>query len=242
MNGQYERTGELRVNVGRTGPVGYSVAYGVARMLKRAALVAVGCLAASCATYTGPDPATTRRVAEKMVSEDFSAPAPALLKRLVQDKSQQICSKIGNDKLTQEEAAEVVALARASIQYPQSGKLVGDWKIGNRLAHDGAGDRIQLGRLEKRKENGGLCQNCHALAPGEINVGNVGPSLTGYGTQRGNSEAVARLTYERIYNGWAYTPCSNMPRLGANGHLTPDQIAHLVAYLIDPLSPINRKQ
>jgi len=134
-----------------------------------------------------------------------------------------------------------VKLARESFRYPASGRLAGDWKAGEKLAYDGAGDRIQFGRLEKRAENGGLCQNCHALAPGEVNVGNVGPSLAGYGAQRGNSEAVAKLTYERIYNAWAYSPCSNMPRLGANGHLTPDQIAHLVAYLIDPQSPINRK-
>jgi sulfur-oxidizing protein SoxX len=205
-----------------------------------AALGTPALIAAGCATY--PDQVTTRQIAEKMVSEDFSAPQPSLLKRLVQDRSQQICSKIGGAKLTQEEAAEVVKLARASIQYPQSGKLVGDWKAGDELAHDGAGDRIQFGRIEKRKENGGLCQNCHALAPGELNVGNVGPSLTGYGLQRGNSEAVAKLTYERIYNGWAYAPCSNMPRLGATGHLTPEQIAHLVAYLVDPQSPVNRKQ
>jgi len=104
-----------------------------------------------------------------------------------------------------------------------------------------AGDRILIGRLEKRKENGGLCQNCHGLAPGEINVGNVGPSLTGYGLQRGNSEAIAKLTYERIYNAWAYSPCSNMPRLGANRHLTPEQVTHMVAYLLDPASPINKK-
>jgi len=208
--------------------------------LKWAALGTPALIAAGCATY--PDQATTRQIAEKMVSEDFSAPMPTLLKRLVQDRSQQICSKIGDAKLTQAEAAEVVELARASIQYPQSGKLVGDWKAGDKLAHDGAGDRIQFGILEKRKENGGLCQNCHALAPGEINVGNVGPSLTGYGLQRGNSEAIAKLTYERIYNGWAYAPCSNMPRLGATGHLTPEQITHMVAYLIDPQSHINRKQ
>ena len=196
-------------------------------------------IAAGCATY--PDPAATRGFAEKMVGEDFTAPSPGLLKRLEQDKAQQLCSKIGGATLTQEEAAEVVKLSRASIQYPASGRLSGDWKIGNKLAHDGAGDRIQGGRLEKRKENGGLCQNCHALAPGEINVGNVGPSLTGYGRQRGNSEAIAKLTYERIYNGWAYVPCSNMPRLGATHHLTPEQIAHLVAYLIDPASPINSR-
>jgi sulfur-oxidizing protein SoxX len=199
----------------------------------------MGSIAAGCATH--PDPATTRQLGEKMVSNSFAAP-PALLKRLEQDKSQQICSKTGDTKLTQAEAAEIVQLARASIQYPASGKFVGDWKIGDTLAHDGAGDRIQRGQLEKRKENGGLCQNCHALAPGEINVGNVGPSLTGYGAQRGNSEAVAKLTYERIYNAWAYSPCSNMPRLGANRHLTPEQITHIVAFLIDPASPVNRRQ
>jgi sulfur-oxidizing protein SoxX len=127
------------------------------------------------------------------------------------------------------------------MKYPASGKLAGNWKVGAQLAHDGAGDRIQFGRLESRKENGGLCQNCHALAPDEVNVGNVGPSLTGYGNKLGASEAIARVTYERIYNGWAYAPCSNMPRLGATGHLTPDQIAHLVAFLLDPQSPINRK-
>ena len=202
-------------------------------------LGALALIAAGCATY--PDPATTRQMTEKMVSEDFTAPTPALLKRLAQDQSQKICSKIGDAKLTQEEAAEVVKLARASIQYPASGKLVGDWKIGDDLAHDGAGDRIQGGSLEKRKENGGLCQNCHALAPGEINVGNVGPSLTGYGLLRGNSEAIAKLTYERIYNAWAYSPCANMPRLGATRHLTPEQVTHMVAYLLDPASPINKK-
>ena len=71
-------------------------------------------IAAGCASF--PDPATTRQNAEKMVSEDFTAPTPDLLKRLVQDRSQQICSKIGGAKLTQEEGAEVVKLARASIQ------------------------------------------------------------------------------------------------------------------------------
>jgi sulfur-oxidizing protein SoxX len=195
-------------------------------------------IAAGCATF--PDEATTRQNAEKMVSEGFST-NPVFAKRLVQDRSQQICSKIAEAPLTQQEAAEVVKLARASFQYPASGKLVGDWKIGDRLAHDGAGDRILRGKLEKRKENGGLCQNCHALAPGEINVGNVGPALTGYGLQRGNSEAIAKLTYERIYNAWAYSPCSNMPRLGATRHLTPEQITHMVAYLLDPASPINKK-
>ena len=198
---------------------------------------AAGLLVAGCGTY--PDQATTRQIAEKMVFEAFSA-SPAHLKRLEQDRSQQICSKVGNANLNTEEAAEVVKLARDSIKYPASGQIVGDWKTGDMLAHDGAGDRIRDGKTENRKENGALCQNCHGLAPGEINVGNVGPALTGYGKQRGNSEAIAKYTYDKIYNAWAFFPCSNMPRLGATGHLTPEQIAHMVAYLIDPQSPINK--
>ena len=194
-------------------------------------------LVAGCATY--PDQATTRQIAEKMVFEAFSA-SPAHLKRLEQDRSQQICSKVGNANLSTDEAAEVVKLARDSIKYPASGQIVGDWKTGDMLAHDGAGDRIRDGKTENRKENGALCQNCHGLAPGEINVGNVGPALTGYGKQRGNSEAIAKYTYDKIYNAWVYFPCSNMPRLGATGHLTPEQVAHMVAYLIDPQSPINK--
>ena len=204
-------------------------------------IAAAGTLAAvhGCATY--PDAGATRDSAERIVKTSFTAPAPQLLERLTQDRSQQICSKIGGAELTQPEAAAVVKLARESIKYPPGGKLVGDWKIGERLAHDGAGDRIQSGVLEKRKENGGLCQNCHELAPGEINVGNIGPSLTAFGLQRGNSEEIAKFTYEKIYNAWAYFPCSNMPRLGATGHLKPEQIVHLVAYLIDPASPINKR-
>ena len=195
--------------------------------------------AVGCASYPGAD--ATRESAERIVKHSFSAPQPQLLERLTQDRSQQICSKVGHAELTQPEAAEVVELARKSLKYPAGGKLVGDWKEGERLAHDGAGDRIQGGVLEKRKENGGLCQNCHELAPGEINVGNIGPSLRAFGTQRGNTDETAKFAYEKIYNAWAYFPCSNMPRLGANGHLTPEQIVHLVAYLIDPASPINKK-
>lgn len=196
-------------------------------------------IVAGCASF--PDEATTRQLGEKMVGDAYSRTSPAFAKRVVQDRSQQICSKIGGAKLSQQEAAEVVKLARASIKYPVSGKLSGDWKAGAKLAYNGQGGRVMGGKLEKAKVNGGLCSNCHALAPKEFNVGNIGPSLTGYGAQRGNSEAVVKLTYERIYNGWAYAPCSNMPRLGSNGHLSPEQITHLVAYLLDPASPVNRK-
>lgn len=209
---------------------------GSARRLTVSVVAAVAIV--GCATF--PDRAETRDRGEQMISQSFTAPEPRLLTRLTQDESQKICSRIQGAPLKQEEAAQVVALARASIKYPASGRLSGDWRIGEKLAYDGAGDRIQFGRLETRKENGALCQNCHALNPGDVNVGNVGPSLTGYGA-RGNSEAIVKYTYERIYNAWAFFPCSNMPRLGTTGHLTPEQITHLVAYLTDPKSPLNQR-
>lgn len=193
-----------------------------------------------CATY--PDGETARQLGEKMVSEAYPGMPEALVKRAVQDRPQALCTKIGKASLTREEAAEVVALSRASLRYPASGKLVGDWQAGARLAYSGTGSRIRGGRVEKAKENGALCSNCHMLDPGEINAGNLGPSLAAYGTQRGGSEELAKYAYERIYNAWAFVPCSTMPRLGAGHHLTPEQIADVVAYLIDPQSPVNRRR
>jgi L-cysteine S-thiosulfotransferase len=201
-------------------------------------LAAAAACIVGCATF--PDADSTAKRAEQMVAEAHTLGGADLKRRTQQDASQQACSTVGNAKLLQEQAAALVQAARDSMQYPASGKLAGDWKIGEQLVSDGRGQRIVNGEVEKLPHNGALCTNCHALDLNEVNAGNVGPALIGYGKQRGNSEAVARYTYERLYNAWAFLPCSNMPRLGANGFLTPEQIAHVVAYLIDPQSPVNR--
>jgi sulfur-oxidizing protein SoxX len=207
--------------------------------MKLVLLCVPAAVAVGCATF--PDQATTQKYAEKMVAEAYPGMPESLTRRTAQDRSQKICSKLGDAKLTAAEAAEVVKLARASIKYPASGKLMGDWKVGEKLAYNGVGGRIRDGKLEKAKENGALCSNCHALDPKEVNVGNLAPALTNFGAQRGNSEAMVKYAYEKIYNSWAHFPCSNMPRLGASGHLTPEQITHVVAYLVDPQSPVNKK-
>jgi sulfur-oxidizing protein SoxX len=210
--------------------------------IPRLKLVAAGALLAAafgCAVM--PSAEEARSIGEQMVSEAYPGMPAPLTGRARQDAAQQICSKPAGEKPTPEEAARIVESARASIRYPAGGKLAGDWKIGARLVANGAGLRVRAGAVEKVKENGALCINCHALDPREVNAGNLGPALTGYGAQRGNSEAVIKYTYEKIYNAWVYYPCSNMPRLGANGFLSPEQIAHVVAYLVDPQSPVNRK-
>lgn len=201
--------------------------------------IATACVV-GCATF--PDADSTAKRAEQMVLDAHPLTGPDLNRRTTQDESQRACSAVGGPKLTQEQSAAIVKSARDSIQYPSAGKLSGDWKIGEQLVADGRGQRIVNGQVEKLPHNGALCINCHAIDPKEVNAGNVGPALVSYGAQRGNSEAVARYTYERIYNAWAFIPCSNMPRLGANGFLTPEQIAHVVAYLIDPQSPVNKTQ
>jgi sulfur-oxidizing protein SoxX len=202
-------------------------------------------IAASATVFVGcasfPDAESTRALGEQAVATGYPGMPPVLTQRAAQDTEQKVCSKIGDAKLTSEEAARVVAASRASIKYPASGKLAGDWKLGAKLVASGAGMRVRGGRVEKAKENGALCINCHALDPREVNVGNLGPSLTGYGAQRGATDATVKYTYEKIYNAWTYFPCSNMPRLGAKGYLTPEQIAHVVAYLVDPQSPVNKK-
>ncbi len=210
-------------------------------MNKHAALLllAFASIVVGCATY--PDASATRALAEQAVAEGFPGMPDALTRRAAQDEQQKLWSKGPVDKLTAVEAARIVEASRASIKYPASGKLTGDWKIGAKLVANGAGMRVRGGRVEKVKENGALCINCHALDPREVNAGNLGPSLSGYGVQRGNSEATVKYTYEKIYNAWTYFPCSNMPRMGAHGYLTPEQITHVVAYLVDPQSPVNRK-
>jgi len=204
-----------------------------------ALIAALATVVVGCASF--PDAESTRALGEQAVATGYPGMPPVLTQRAAQDAEQNVCSKIGDAKLTSEEAARVVAASRASIKYPSSGKLAGDWKVGAKLVASGAGMRVRGGRVEKAKENGALCINCHALDPREVNVGNLGPSLTGYGAQRGATDATVKYTYEKIYNAWTYFPCSNMPRLGAKGYLTPEQIAHVVAYLVDPQSPVNKK-
>jgi sulfur-oxidizing protein SoxX len=178
---------------------------------------------------------------EQMVKTAYPGMPETLTRRAVQDDDQRACSRSASDKLASTQADQLVCSAKAAIKYPSSGQLVGEWKVGERLVTSGAVMRVRDGQVERVKENGAFCVNCYALDPTDVNVGNLGPPLTGYALQRGRSDAVIKYTYEKIYNSWAFYPCSTMPRFGHNAYLTPDQIAHVVTYLVDSQSPVNRK-
>jgi len=142
---------------------------------------------------------------------------------LKQAADQALCSRYRN-RLPPEVLGSFIEEQRKAIKYPADGRLMGDWKRGEAIYNT-------LAR--------GNCFSCHVGSP--LNIGgNVGPSLEKYG-QRGTSEAIQRYTYEVIYNAWAYFPCTVMYRFGHNGLLKPEEIADVVAYLLDPTSDFNTK-
>ena len=135
-------------------------------------------------------------------------------------------------------AAALQAREQASIKYPADGKLMGDWKKGEKLAQSGYGMRFT--DYPPRAENGGNCFACHQLDPKELSYGTLGPSLAAYGKNRNFAPAEVKAVYERIYNPQAAMACANMPRLGANGVLSLEQIADLTAYVMSAESPVNK--
>jgi sulfur-oxidizing protein SoxX len=181
---------------------------------------------------------------DQLVAESFKAGPGQDMSRLTQDETQKTCSNTRNNP-TPAQAQAINAREQATIKYPEGNKLMGDWKSGEKLVKGGFGMRI--GSIEPDPENkqkggnGGNCYACHALDPKEVAAGNLGPSLTGYGALRGSSDEIVKYTYDKLYNTQATVACSNMPRMGHNGILTPAQIADITAYLISPESPLNKK-
>lgn len=205
--------------------------------LFKGALVA-GVLAGvmACAGPSGRDVAAFPSPEEAVRTSWQNVPA-GWEQRLVQDETQKLCSQ-AHDHPSKELAARIEALNKAMpVKYPAGGKLVGDWKRGEAIAQSGFG--MRPGDATNRP-SGGNCYACHSLTKAELSFGTLGPALNGYGRTRGSSEAVAKYTYDRVYNAQQFSACTNMPRFGANGILTPEQIADVVALLVHPDSPVNK--
>jgi sulfur-oxidizing protein SoxX len=217
-------------------------------------IIAAGVFTASCASepkeagavdYTKMTP---EALAEYLIFEakGFKLDHPVqeggvARQRLVQDELQKICTPLRGQPADSETATKVIAMARESMKYPEGGIKLGDWQIGRELAWSGYGWRA--GHRDDDHSTtehgpGGNCYNCHQLATDRTG-GTIGPSLTGYGKTRGTSDAILKYAYEVIYNPHSYYACTNMPRFGANGMLTTEQISHIMAYLFDPESPVN---
>ncbi len=174
---------------------------------------------------------------DKAIETSWATAAPDWQPRLAQDETQKVCSQYRNSP-PKDAAAAIVAREQSAIVYPADGKLMGDWKNGEKLAESGYGGRFT--DYPARQPNGGNCYACHQLAKAQVSYGTLGPSLLEYGKIRKYSEADIKAVYERIYNPHAAIPCANIPRLGASKFLTIDQIRDLVAYVMAPDSPVNK--
>lgn len=177
-----------------------------------------------------------RSKAVAMIQKDFQPRGQADLDRLAEDGVQAICNRTGNNP-----SADIAKVLEADqlveVKYPADGKLMGDWKAGEKLAQSGRGftwsDKPGL-------PVGGNCYNCHQISPKETAYGTVGPTLLHFGKLRGNTPDMQQYVYSKIYNAKAHNLCSEMPRFGRVGALGEKQIQDLVALLLDPESPVNK--
>ena len=205
----------------------------------RRALTAIfaAALAAGCTTPREENDAA--REAQGAFERSFTHGNKEMFARVVgQDEVQALCSRYRNQP-PKDVAERIEKSQAATIVYPADGKLMGDWRQGEKIAQDGFGLRF-TDTNQPNRPNGGNCYACHQLAPHEVSYGTLGPSLYRFGRTRGSGEAMQRYVYGKVYNSEAYTACSGMPRLGVHKVLTPEQITHLVALLLDPQSPVNK--
>ena len=209
-------------------------------MRQRTLLVSAAVMLSACASApVGERPTVTEGDLNQITAvlkRDFHARGSAKMDRVESDAVQRACN-LHADVPLPELAARLEAEQMKSIPFPAAGSVSGDWQRGQRIAQSGRGMQWNDG---PKDVSGGSCYNCHQLSPQEASYGTLGPSLLGFGKVRGNSPETQKYAFGRIYNSKAYSLCSQMPRLGHSGTLTEQQIKDLVAYLVDPKSPVNK--
>ena len=204
---------------------GFALVVGVADATKPAA--------AQSAEVVKRNPAAVR---DTMMAS-FKERGIAKLDRLQQSELQEACSIYARGGMPADLKARLEKEALESVVYPADGKYLGDWKQGEKIAQSGRG--LQFSDTADTVA-GGNCYACHRLDPAELSFGNIGPSLYNYGKLRGTSEPMLKYTWARLWNAHAYNACNAMPRFGAVGILTEDQLRDVMALLLDPASPVNK--
>ena len=204
-------------------------------MIAVAAAIAAPAILFGCAT-TPSDAEVAARAARSM-KVSFKEQGQAKLDRLDQDDTQKTCSEYAGKALPKDVAARIEKENLATIKWPADGKLVGDWKAGEKLAQEGRGMQYSD---DPKGPVGANCYACHQLAPQEVSYGTIGPSLYQFGKTRGYTDEMRKYVYGKVYNAEAYNACTNMPRFGFKGILTEQQIKDAVALLMDPASPVNK--
>jgi sulfur-oxidizing protein SoxX len=178
---------------------------------------------------------TARTIA--MMKASFRPKGQAGMDRLDQDDTQRLCSQYAEGKLPESVVKKIEQESLAAVKYPADGKVVGDWKAGEKVAELGRGMQFSD---DPKKPNGANCYACHQLSPKQEAYGTIGPSLYQFGKKRGFTEETRRYAWAKVYDAEAFSACTNMPRFGQHHILTEQQIRDVVALLVDPASPVNQ--
>jgi len=195
-----------------------------------AALVVVGCAIM-------PSDQEVREKAAATMKASFKPRGQAGLDRLDQDETQRLCSAYAPKAPPKDVAEKIEAANLATIRYPADGKLLGDWKNGERIAQEGRGKQFSD---DPAGPVGANCYACHRLSGAELSYGTIGPSLYQFGKLRGYTDDTRKYAWGKVFNAEAFAACSNMPRFGHKGILSEQQIRDVVALLMDPESPVNK--
>jgi L-cysteine S-thiosulfotransferase len=218
------------------------------KLLPLAAAAAAALLLAACASgpapQAGPTAAELDAETQKLMQAAFRDQGIAKADRIKQDLGQSACSS--DKEPTEAVANQVIAQAKSTVKWPTGGAYIGDWREGEKIAQSGRG-LTWTDSSAATSANGGSCYNCHQVSKEEISFGTIGPSLYNYGKNRGvkdilapTSQPIIEYTWMKIWNSKSYNACSNMPRFGHLGILDEKQIAHVMALLLDPNSPVNK--
>jgi sulfur-oxidizing protein SoxX len=190
-------------------------------------------VAAGCASMM-KDPNDEKALA--LLRASFKESGQAKLDRLDQDEVQRLCSEyVGDKKMPKDIAERIEREQMAAIKYPA--QLLGDWKLGERIAQTGVGMQFSD---DPAAPSGANCYACHQLTKAELSFGTIGPPLYNFGKLRGYTPEMQKYAYGKIYNSEAYAACSSMPRFGHKGILTEKQMQDVTALLMDPESPVNK--
>lgn len=210
-------------------------------MTRRIVVASAAAVLAACASAPSPvaeHPKLSEAEYAQLAAalkQDFRARGQAKMDRLEPDAVQRACN-LHADNPPEAVAKPLEEAQLKAVRFP-SGPLLGDWKNGARIADSGRG--MQWSE-DPKAPGGGGCYNCHQLSPQQESYGTLGPSLLGFGKTRGYGAEMQRYAYGKIYNAKAYNLCSHMPRFGATGSLTEQQMKDVTAYLMDPNSPVNK--
>src|SRR3954469_20267817 len=100
------------------------------------AACALALFSASCATRSEQDVADQ---AVAVMKTSFNERGQAKLDRLDQDEAQKACSIPPSVTLPKDVASRIEEINLGTIRYPSDGKLLGNWKEGEKIAQSGIG-------------------------------------------------------------------------------------------------------